>query len=222
MSGIKWTASRLASSSHLSVSSGHLPFDVTRGWVNTLHPVANTEVHVLVLGPFSVAVGKALRGWSSSRVYRKQESMFVKYQQGAVVPFENQDIKQIVVTDNGTVAVYAECPDHGRWFVTANSDDQGPAGVTIDEMRARVETLRAAVTAKGLPKDNLTAFALAVVGLDSAGGHDFDANAFHRGVMGLSPHLVANVEKGTTTTYDPDGSRVNGVPLQRLPPEFTR
>lgn len=149
--------------------------------------------------------------------------MFVSYQQGAIVPFEkSQGIKRIVVTDDGTVAVHAECPDHGWWLMTADSYDQGPAGVTIDELRARITAVRAAVAATGLPKDNITAFALAVVGLDSAGWDGFDANAFHKGVIGLSPHLVADADGDTTTEYDPKGFRVRGVSLARLPAEFTR
>ena len=97
-------------------------------------------------------------------------AMFIGYRQGVVVPFEiNYGEKRIVVTDNGKVVVVGMAEDDGWWMQTADDYDQGPAGVTIDELRARVAAVHAAIASHGLPNDNITALAAAGVGLDSVG-----------------------------------------------------
>jgi hypothetical protein len=141
--------------------------------------------------------------------------MFIGYRQGAVVAFEDYaGDKRVLVTDNGKVAVVGKDQDEGWWIQTADDYDQGPAGVTMDELRSRVAVVRAAINASGVPRDNITAFAVALVGLDSAGwAHSFNAMDFHKGVVGLSPHVLADEERGTTTTYDDSGIRTCDVTL---------
>jgi hypothetical protein len=141
--------------------------------------------------------------------------MFIGYRQGAIVAFEDYaGAKRVFVTDNGKVAVVGMMEDQGWWMQTPDDYDQGSAGVTLEELRSRVGTVQSAIEACGLPKDNITALAVAIVGLDSAGWADgFNANDFHKGVIGLSPHVLTNEERGTTTIYGPNGVRMCDVAL---------
>ena len=142
--------------------------------------------------------------------------MFIGYRQGVVVPFEiNYGEKRIVVTDNGKVVVVGMVEDGGWWMQTADDYEQGPAGVTMEALRARVEAVRAAIASSGLPNDNITAFAAAVVGLDSAGWDDFNAVDFHKGVAAISTCILADAGRGTTTVYQADGTRIREVAMEQ-------
>ena len=132
-----------------------------------------------------------------------------------VVPFENNNgEKRVFVTDNGKVAVVGTLED-GWWMQTVDEYDQGPAGVTIEELRARVAAVRAAIASHGLPNDNITALAAAVVGLDSAGWDDFNAVDFHKGVVAISTCILADAGRGTTTVYQADGTRIREVAMEQ-------
>ena len=107
--------------------------------------------------------------------------------------------KRVFVTDNGKVVVIGTTEDEGWWMQTADEYDQGPAGVTMEELRERVAVVQSAIVSSGLPKDNITAFALAVVGLDSAGWADgFNANDFHKGER--RARLVESQKSSSTPT----------------------
>ena len=132
-----------------------------------------------------------------------------------LVPFEsNPGEKRIFVTDNGKVVVVATLED-GWWMQTVDEYDQGPAGVTIEELRARVAAVRAAIASHGLPNDNITALAAAVVGLDSAGWDDFNAVDFHKGVVAISTCILADAGRGTTIVYQADGTRIREVAMEQ-------
>jgi hypothetical protein len=141
--------------------------------------------------------------------------MFMGYRQGAIVPFENNyGEKRVLVTDSGKIAVVGTLGDNGWWMQTVDDYDQGPAGVTMEALRARVVAVREAIASSGLPHDNITALAAAVAGLDSAGWDDFNAIDFHKGVAAISTYILADREAGTTTVYQADGTRKRDVAME--------